>query len=189
MLESYIDSLRLSFGPLRPPIEEDRLRHEYNRQDYAAMVNYIRGALHLDMRVLLGLVNGGGERAPAWVVVPRRIPMLGTLEFRQTLITMYLRKSFVTEGCFEEVACAIAHELCHILLDSVRHPLHKQEEAVDLADMLMGFRDFYITGCRTIRNVSSQKDAMEGLSVREVRTQGYLTFDEVSYAATYMTFR
>lgn len=188
LIESYINSLRTSLGPVRSPATEDILRLMYNQQDYAGMVGHIKNHLSLDLRIRLGLANKGGPNAPAWVDRPREMPLFGTSSFRQLVVTVYLRKSFLANGYFEAVVCAIAHELCHIVLSALRHPLHLQEEAVDLTAMLLGFRDFYITGCRSVRDVSSPLDTLVGRRVIEARTQGYLSFDEVSYAAAYMTY-
>src|SRR5450759_2923148 len=158
LVESYIDSLRTSLGPVRQPIAEERLRSLHDRKDYAGLVGHVKSSLSLDVRIRLGLVKKGGPDAPAWVVKPTDMPLFGTTSFQQLIITMYLRKSFLETGCFEEVVCATAHELCHIVLDAIRHPLRQQEEAVDLTAMLLGFRDFYVTGCRSVRDISSQSD-------------------------------
>ncbi|MDD2657627.1 MAG: hypothetical protein PHD04_03140 [Candidatus Pacebacteria bacterium] len=189
LIESYIDSLRASLGPVRQPIAEDSLRFLHNKKDYAGMVGHVKSSLRLDTGIRLGLVKKGGPDAPAWVVKPTNMPLFGTASFRQLVITVYLRKSFLETGCFEEVVCATAHELCHIVLDAIKHPLRRQEEAVDLTAMLLGFRDFYITGCRSVRDVSSQEDVCAGHRIIRTRTQGYLTYEEVGHAATYMTFR
>jgi hypothetical protein len=189
LIETYIDSLRASFGSVRLPVAEEELQLLYNRKDYAGMVSYIRNVLRLDMGIRLGLVNSGGRDAPAWIVGPVNMPMLGTQAFKQLTVTMYLKKSFLTEGYFEATVCAIAHELCHVVLSATWHPLRQQEEAVDLTAMLLGFRDFYVTGCRSVRNISSKEETLAGLKVTETRTQSYLTYEEIGHAATHMTFR
>jgi len=38
----------------------------------------------------------------------------------------------------------IAHELSHIVLSEIGHPLADSEEAVDLTAMLLGYRDIYV---------------------------------------------
>jgi hypothetical protein len=189
LIESYIDSLRASLGPVRQPIAEEILRSLHDKKDYAGMVGHVKSSFHLDTGIRLGLVKKGGPDAPAWVEQPVDMPMFGTSQFRQLIITMYIRKSFLAVVGFEEVVCAIAHELSHVVLNSIQHPLRRQEEAVDLTAMLLGFRDFYVTGCRSVRNVSSQEDVRAGRRAIETRIQGYLTYEEVGHAATYMTYR
>jgi hypothetical protein len=190
LVESYINQLRASFGRLRTPVTEEELRALYDTGDYAGMVSHIQRTLRLDVTMRLGLVNKGGPNAPAWVEAPVPMPMYGTAEFRQLIITMYLRKAFLARGSFDEVVMAIAHELCHVVLDAIAHPLQNQEEAVDLTAMLLGFRDFYVTGCRSVRRkILSPAERLAGYEVYQISSQGYLTQEEVSHAATYMTYR
>ncbi len=186
LVESYVDKLCASFGPVRTPVVEEKLRILYDAKDYEQMICHIRSILNLDMRVLLGLVNKGGPNAPAWITMPNHMPILGTSAFRALTVTMYLRKSFLAEGSFEEVVIAIAHEFSHVVLSAVGHSLREQEEAVDLTAMLLGFRDFYLTGCRSVRE---QKQSSGDFRTYEIKNAGYLTFEEVSHAVTYMTFR
>lgn len=189
LVESYLDKLLASFGPVRPPIVEERLQALYDAKDYAGMVRHIQDVLCLDVGIRLGLVNSGGPNAPAWVSRIKPMPMFGTWSFSQLTVTMYLRKSFLKDGYFEEIVCAIAHELCHILLDAIAHSLRDQEEAVDLAAMLLGFRDFYVTGCHSVQDISSPDDILSGINVYQARIHSYLTREEIGHAATYMTFR
>jgi hypothetical protein len=191
LIESYINQLRTSFGRLRTPVAEDELRALYDNKDYAGMVGHIQKTLRLDLTMRLGLVNQGGPvGCPAWIVAPVPMPMYGTQEFRRLTITMYLRKAFLARVSFDEVVMVIAHELCHVVLNATTHPLRRQEEAVDLTAMLLGFRDFYVTGCRTVRRqVLSPAEQRAGYEGHEIRSQGYLTQEEVGHAATYMTYR
>lgn len=189
LVESYIDRLRVSFGQIRTPIAEERLRALYDAKDYGRMVYHIQTALRLDLTVRLGLVNKGGPNAPAWISGSVPMPMYGTEAFRQEVVTMYIRKSFLAEVLFDTVVMAIAHELCHVVLNATGHPLREQEEAVDLAAMLLGFRDFYVTGCRTVRKQQvSRAMKLAGYDAYEVSSVSYLTQEEISHAATYMTY-
>lgn len=191
LVESYIDQLRASFGKLRPLVVEEILRPLYDARDYAGMVYRIQTTLHLDLTIRLGLVNSGGPRgAPAWVEKPVTMPMYGTAEFRQKIVTVYIRKTFLAEVPFDTVVIAIAHELCHVVLEAINHPLRTEEEAVDLTAMLLGFRDFYVTGCRVMRaQPSSPIDKLIGYQAYQTSSLGYLTQEEISHAATYMTYR
>lgn len=186
MIESYIDQLRRSFGPICRPVAEEELYELYRAEDYARMIYHIQTALHLDLRLRLGLVNRGGPNFPAWVVGYRSMPMYGTAAFRQLCVTIYLRKTFLQRASFEEVVIAMAHELSHIVLESTYHHLRREEEAVDLTAMLLGFRDFFLTGSSTIRD---RHHSLDGTVKYKELHLGYLTPEEVSYASTYMTCR
>jgi hypothetical protein len=134
------------------------------------MVKYIRDSMKLNVRVRVGLVNQGGPNdAPAWVSYLSPLPPPNSIEFRSTLFTVFLRKSFLQANNFDAVVTAIAHELSHIVLFAVAHPLQECEVAVDLTAMLFGYRDFYF------------------YSGEYLRTQdhwlGYLKPEEVRYAA------
>lgn len=190
LVESYIDELRASFGPVKRPIMEERLRVLHDAKDYAGMIRYVQDALHLNMRIRLGLVNKGGpENALAWIERPGIIPHYGSRAFQQMIVVIYLRKSFLREGTFEAVVHAIAHELCHIVLYGINHPLQMEEEAVDLTAMLLGFRDFYMTGCRSVhKRKRSWLDILTSKEPCAIKYIGYLTPEEVAHAASYMTF-
>jgi len=191
MIQSYIAQLRASLGEMKP-VSEARLRELFGRQDYTSMVKVIRDKMGLDLRVRVGVVNEGGPvGAPAWVSAPKPMPRFGTAEFQQTLVTVFLRKTFVSSHNFEEVAIAIAHELSHIVLFGINHSLQECEEAVDLAAMLLGYRDLYIAGsfCE-VRPASFWgrlslfiEKRVTGVERRTYRTFGYLTPEEVKYAA------
>jgi hypothetical protein len=191
LVESYIDRLLTSFGPVKILVGEEKLYDMYNAKNYAGMVCCVQEILRLNMRIRLGLVNKGGPKdAPAWIIRPQNIPIYGSQGFRQTTVTIYLRKPFLNEGTFEALVCAIAHEFCHVVLDAVLHPLKEKEEAVDLTAMLLGFRDFYVTGCQSVnKKKRSWMDVLAGKNRYTIRYLGYLTPEEVDYVASYMTFR
>lgn len=144
MINAYLAGLTRSFGKVRPPVDDERLHALYAQQDYAGMVRLVRTTLKLDVRVKFGISDTHGPLgAPAWVEKPDPLPMYGTQALRETVVTIGLKESFVARGVFEQVVLALAHEFSHVVLDSLRHPLREQEEAVDLTAMLLGFRDFY----------------------------------------------
>lgn len=176
LLESHIRALRESFGTIRMPVDDDVLESLYRAKNYTGIVGFVRTALRLDMRAQSAIWyrNFPTEvgNAPAWVERPRPLPMFGTREFRDTLVTVNFRKSFLDEATFEQVVAGTAHELSHVVLDAISHVLQREEEAVDLTAMLLGFRDFYVTGNSCV----------------ETTRYGYLNHEEVRYAAHYMTF-
>jgi hypothetical protein len=191
MIQSYIAQLRASLGSVKP-VGEGRLRELFGKQDYTGMVKVIRDNMGLDLRVRVGLVNEGGPLgAPAWVSAPKPMPRFGTAEFQRTVVTIFLRKSFVSSHSFEEVAIAIAHELSHIVLFGIYHSLRECEEAVDLTAMLLGYRDLYIAGSFCEVRPASFWEHLDlfiekrftGVERRTYRTFGYLTPEEVRYAA------
>src|SRR5262245_59747093 len=101
------------------------------------------------------------------------MPFHGTEAFRKLKLRMFLRKSFLEECDYDQVAVTIAHELSHIELDSIRHPLREEEKAVDLTAMLLGFRLLYRSAC--------YKERRSGNTTTS-RTLGYLSQNEIEFA-------
>jgi hypothetical protein len=133
------------------------------------MVRFIRGHLGVNLPISFGRVNSGGpEDAPAWIRLPTPMPLYGSEAYKRLKPTLFMRKNFLEESQFPQVAIAIAHEMCHVLLDSVGHSLHREEEAVDLTAMIRGYGQLYAEAA--------------GIGERQRRQLGYLSPDEVRYA-------
>jgi hypothetical protein len=173
MIDSYLAQLRSSL-PFVEPISQFQLLELFEKEDYVGMVKLVRDHMRLDLRVRVGLVNnrGGGDDAPAWVSAPTPMPQYGSAEFKQTVVTVFLRKSFLQRSPFQRVVMAVAHELSHIVLLGIGHILQETEEAVDLAAMLLGYRDIYFAGS----NLVERHPKIYG-------SLGYLTPEEVRYAS------
>ena len=90
--------------------------------------------------------SGAPVEAPAWVIPPYIVPMYGTPQFSEALFHMGFQASFVNEDSFATLVFAIAHELSHIVLNSVAHSLRRDEKAVDLTAMHFGFAEVYAEG-------------------------------------------
>ena len=174
MVRDYLERLLPALGGAKPSLADAELEALHRSGDYAAMVRTIRDTMKLDLRLRIGLVNSGGsENTPAWVSMPKDMPMYGTKDFKKTLVTVYLRKSFLEGSTAAEVTMAIAHELSHIVLNGIGHPLRHEEEAVDLTAMALGFSTAYF----------AVHFGRSGLSL------GYLSGDEVRYAAELLSGR
>ena len=195
MIRSYIHQLLPSLG-IRPNIPQDELRALHARRDFIGMVRHIRTSMHLTLRLRVGLVNSGGpKKAPAWIEMPPSLPLYGTSEFRRTRVVLFVRKEFLAESPFESVALGIAHELSHIVLLAIRHPLMLQEEAVDLTAMMLGYRNLYRAGCSYKEKTSSRyrigvqrsfplpKLILERKMTIYTHRFGYMSVDEVHLAA------
>lgn len=167
-IASSIKQLRRHL-PHVPPISVRKLKALHRARDYDGMVRLIRSAMNLEVRLLVGWVNSGGSkemtRAPAWVEMPVNMPFYGTAEFKKLSIKVFIRKDFL-ENRYDKVAIAIAHELSHIVLDSIHHPLRREEKAVDLTAMLLGFSRLYMIAAHTSKS-----------------TLGYLTLSELKVAS------
>lgn len=174
----YLNQLRQRL-PRVPPIPVSALKSLRAAQDYKGMVRLIKKTMNVevDLRILWvseGTANSGPVKdAPAWIDLPPEMPAYGSEAFRQLRLDMYLRKSFLEKNAYDQVTIAIAHELSHIVLDSIKHPLRRCEKAVDLTAMLLGFSHLYVSGAH------KEQHAYDKILIH---TLGYLSAAEVSLA-------
>ena len=163
--------------PCVPPIPVRELTSLHTRRDYEGMVRLIKKTMNIEVRLVVAWVNSGGtptmKDAPAWIQLPPNMPFYGSEAFRGLKITMFLRKSFLEQSKYDQAAIAIAHELSHVVLESIGHPLRGCEKAVDLTAMLLGFRQLYASG--------SYKEERSGDRTRSQKL-GYLSPEEVQLA-------
>ena len=174
LIDSHIEKLKFT---VKDPVRHGELRSLFAQSRFTDMAKLVRDSLNLNMRLRVGLVNSGGPDAPAWIQRPVPMPSFGTHAFRETVVTMFLRKSFLVGHAFEAIVCAMAHEQAHIVLFCTNHSLQDSEEAVDLTAMMLGYRDFYRLSSRT---------EITGDYIRE-KNYGYLSPEEVTYAANIMS--
>jgi hypothetical protein len=129
--------------------------------------------MNVQVKLKVIWTNDGTETAPAWVNMPKDMPFYGSKEFRDLTIEMTIRKPFISSSTYDQAAIAVAHELSHVVLSSLRHPLHNCEKAVDLTAMLLGFSALYESGGHTAKR--------SGNIIRYSHL-GYLTPDELRTA-------
>ena len=126
----------------RQPIKPASLKALHKARNYEGMVQRIKKAMNVEVKLRVGWVNSGGQNkdAPAWVQLPHNMPPYGSTAFKDLTITIFIRKSFLERSKYDQAAITVAHELSHIVLESINHPLRREEKAVDLTAMLLGFR-------------------------------------------------
>jgi hypothetical protein len=146
-VEKYLLQLRHTL-PCVSPVPVRALKSLHKARDYTGMVRLVRRAMNVEIKLRVGLVNSG---TAAWIKMPPQMPFFGSEGFRELMITIYFRRSFLEESTYGQVAIAIAHELAHVVLESIRHPLCKCEKAVDLTAMILGFSHLYESHARTER--------------------------------------
>jgi hypothetical protein len=178
-IKRYLSQLQETL-PSVPPISPESLKALHKAQDYKGMVKLIKGAMNIeDITFRVFWVPEGAaahQKAPAWVKLPEHpneIPFYGTAEFKKTSLKMFFRKTFLADSTYDQVAIMIAHELSHVVLDSIRHPLKRVEKAVDLTAMLLGFRHLYVSGAHKTEQTG---DRIKTHSI------GYLSLAEVQLA-------
>jgi hypothetical protein len=89
------------------------------------------------------------HRIPAFVLRPPNLPLFGTPAFDQFTILLFVARNMLNQPAAQFIY-GMAHELAHILLDGIRHPLRNIEQAIDLAVMVLGFADVMRFGRRSM---------------------------------------
>jgi hypothetical protein len=171
-VKAYIGQLRQAL-PYVPPIPVQEIKTMHRKRDLGGIVRLIRNTMNVNVRLTLRWTNQIHGNAPAWVLLPEKMPYYGTPEFAKIRIDMFIRRSFAEARPYNEFAMAVAHEFSHIILDSIHHPLRKEEKAVDLAAMILGFSYLYRTGAHTVERVGLNRFANKRLgylSKRELDT-------------------
>jgi hypothetical protein len=177
-VEKYLHQLQQAL-PHVPPISGWELKSLHEARDYEGMVRLVRKIMNVEVKLKIGWVNSGGPKdAVAWVLLFPDMPLHGTKEFKEMTVTICLRKSLLKERTSDQISITIAHELSHIVLESIRHPLRKCEKAVDLTAMLLGFGRLYETASHTRERVG---DYISGYDL------GYLSEQEMQTANELLT--
>jgi hypothetical protein len=97
------------------------------------------------------------QNALAWVSIPEKMPYYVTPAFKELTLHISILKSFRDRSAHDEFAIAVAHELSHVVLESIQHPLRKEEKAVDLTAMLLGFSYMYRLASHTRRYIGNHR--------------------------------
>lgn len=198
-IRTWVKQLGASFKAPRPLVDIQPLQAFYKERKYTAMVGYIQNALRLsDISLSVGYVNSGGPaRAVAWVATPLPMPAYGSPAFKELKVPMYIRKEFLEKVDFPLTVMAISHELCHVVLNSIGHPLKEVEQAVDLTAMFLGFRHVFIAP-NVIEFLPDERSSLHQRLARFLGKTtnrqelnpfgsfGYMTFAERKFAASLM---
>jgi hypothetical protein len=193
LVRNHLVQLLNSLGAVTPPIDPAVLRTLYDRRDYAAMLGWIKNSMRLQLRVGLRIVDSSDPSPPMWIETPGRMPPYGTAEFRSTRVVVNVRRDLLETKPFGWVVAGFAHELSHVVLFSIGHPLQHEEKAVDLTAMILGYRTFVESAEVTVTRgwLSSAIIALllapfgimfwAGTSKQTTRL-GYLTKSEATFA-------
>jgi hypothetical protein len=170
----YLRKLR-ELLPYVPPVDLAELERLHRARDHKAIVQIVKRLMNIEEITfkVFWVPDGAAQNAnlrdaPAWVKIPSEMPLYGSKEFRKMTIEIFFRKSFF-EQSYDRAILAAAHELSHVVLESIRHPLRRCEKAVDMTVMLLGFSRLYELAC--------QKEQRIGNTLN-IQTLGYLSRDE-----------
>jgi len=199
LIREHLDQLVRSFGFVKPPIDPTILHDLYRRKDFPAMLGWIKNSMRLDLRVGLRIVDAAGKSPLMSIETPRPMPPYGSAEFRRTRVVVNARRDVLESRPFAWVVAGFAHELSHVVLFSIGHPLQYDEKAVDLTAMMLGYQAF-VTDAEVTTTEGTLLSALlailllplgflfwRGTSTRTDRI-GYLTSAEARFARDYINF-
>jgi hypothetical protein len=160
--------------PYVPPVNLAGLALLHSARDDKGIIRVVKRLMNIEAITfqVIWVPDGAAQNhkdAPAWVEMPPDMPFYGSKEFKEMTIKMFFRKSFFQRS-YDRAILAVAHELSHVVLESIRHPLRKCEKAVDMTAMLLGFSHLY--------EAASHKEERIGNTI-SIDTLGYLTREEV----------
>ncbi len=142
LVRDYLDELQASFGGAAAPIDSRVLKTLYDRKEYASMLGWIKNSMRLDLRVGLRIVDGAEPSPPMWIEMPQPMPTYGSDEFRRARVIVNARRDVLEGRSFACVVAGFSHELSHVVLSATGHRLRRDEKAVDLTAMLLGYQSF-----------------------------------------------
>lgn len=165
-IHSKIVMLTASLRGVRKPVDTTYPEVLFGARKYTEMYAWVRRSMGLDIRLFVKYTERAGlNGAPAWVETPAGMPLYGTAGFRSFSFRTYIWRKYLETASAQMVIRTIAHELSHIVLAGLCHPLQKDEPSVDLTLMILGFRDVLMEA-----------------GAHSFWTSGYLTAEEASFA-------
>ncbi len=142
LIGDYLDELLNSLGGASPPIDPSVLKSLYGRRDYAAMLGWIKNSMRLDLRVGLRIVDAPEPSPPMWIETQQPMPAYGGAGFRNARVIVNARRDALEAKSFVWVVAGFSHELSHVVLFAIGHRLQRDEKAVDLTAMILGYPSF-----------------------------------------------
>jgi hypothetical protein len=176
-VKAYIDQLRRTL-PYVPPLPVEAIKALHRKRDFGGIVRLIRSTMNVGVNLRLHWTSDapkGSENARAWIMLPEKMPHYGTSAFKKLQLDIFILKSTRDKSTYDEFAITVAHELSHVVLESIEHPLRNEEKAVDLTAMILGFSYLYRSAAHTVRTV--------GYNQFQHHQLGYLSEKEMDVAA------
>jgi hypothetical protein len=118
-IEQLVQSLG---GGAVQEINPRTLKKLYKQRNFPAMLGWIKNSMRLDLRVGLRVVEGDKHKRPMWIEWTNRIPSIGTTDFRNTRVIVNATHDALSKP-FNWIVAGFAHELAHVVLCSLDHPL------------------------------------------------------------------
>jgi hypothetical protein len=192
-IRTWVSTLTQLFGDPRPLIDPKPLHELHAQARYVELVKAMLPQFGIKHHLNIELVDSAGPaNAPAWITF-EKVSLFGLGLFPRTRRTLRMSKPFLAVAPFAVTVTAAAHELSHLALEALGHPLFQEEKAVDLTGMLFGYRGLWqcdfenelVVRCRLM--TPDMDEPLEFPLVRKSAYRiAYLTDREIRYAKMLM---
>ncbi len=160
--------------PKKTIVDQRLLNDYFEAKKYAQLISEMKKHLSIPCRLNVKCLKHAPELV-AKIDMPHNFPLYGTKDYEKLVLTMKFNKDLLNN--FHAFVLAISHELSHIVLYSLNHPLKRSEVATDITAIWLGFSYFYELG-----HTIYQKN---GLGSSFIKT-GYLSFEELIHVLDYL---
>lgn len=140
-INNWLNDLTKTFT-VHEDINDIQLRNYFALRDYKACTIEIMNKMGLKNRIKVTCYPDhhsihSRPNIAAYVNIPSDIPMYGSDRFNRMTFMIYISKSATIR--YETFVYTLAHEMSHIVLNSMHHKCKESEEATDLLVMVKGF--------------------------------------------------
>jgi hypothetical protein len=177
-LIKIVKRIKQSF-PAFNPINNQLLINDFKQKKYARLISTMKNHLKIPCRLMVKCLNypqrETGRLKGANICLPEKFPLYGTKEYENLNLTLNFHKELLNN--YYSFVMMISHELSHIILYSLNHPLKKSEKATDITAIVLGFAYFFELGHTIIEEKNFRLTCYKN---------GYLSFEELVLILNYL---
>lgn len=184
---ALIDTIAPKLGGVRQAVPRRHLEQLHRAGKYSELIASIKRSMGIELRVILGKVKSGGpERSAAWINL-EGMPPYGTLAFKRHTVNLFIRKDYLDSATLDQLVRIVAHEFAHVVLDATGSPFKRDERAVEVTAMLLGFAEYFEAGSTHIVHIVDAEVVREPDSI--LGKLGHWIAKSSSYRSTRVTKR
>ena len=131
--------------PKRKLIDEKSLNYYYQAKRYDKLISLMKNHLSINCRLKIRCIDKPlpvkGHFKSANIFMPANFPLYESIEYRNLVLEISFHKELLNN--FYAFVMIMSHELSHIVLYSLNHPLKFSEKATDIAAINLGFSRFF----------------------------------------------
>jgi hypothetical protein len=157
-----------------PPIETRALESQFYLKEYVRVTRFIKNIMGISCQLSVKCLTHYPKDQPLGKVkLIDPFPRMGTRDYLLTRPEITIRADLLED--FHLFMAVISHEMAHIVLHGMNHPLKISEVATDITALGLGFAREHFLAKR------SGEDFWNGGSCFQI---GYLRMDQLFYATS-----